>query len=87
MLTHEPRDPILPHTPKATEALVQEPEQIIQSSSIGIDISPSGSSEPTCFLETVLDRLWMPKFFGWWWEEGGIVVGADRLPVCVHPFS
>lgn len=78
-------DPVLPHTPEATEALVPEPEWIIQSSSIGIDIGPSGSSEPTCFLETVPDLLWIPEFCGWW-EEGGIVVKADHLPVCIHPF-
>lgn len=87
MLTHEPGYPILSHTPDAAEAWVPEPQQITQSDSTGRDVSPSGFSEPTCFLEMVPDRLRVPEFFGWYWEERGIVAGADHPPVCVHPVS
>lgn len=87
MLTREPRDPILSHTPDAAEVLVPEPQQITQFDSTGRDVSPSGFSEPTCFLETVPDRLRVPEFFGRYREGRGIVVRADRPPVCVHPFS
>lgn len=54
MLTHKPSDPILPSTPNAPAAFGAKTRP---GHLIGLHCVLSGSSELTCFLETVLDWL------------------------------